>query len=236
LNTISDIKLVFEQVNIKLFEAIDSSESKKEIFFSGDNDFQEFMEYLAMSNIKYAFYSHSEVTEEALINLELITEEEYGFEAKRFKKEGKEYNKLVNENMGNLITATIFTVHDGVFISVIVDSDLENEIEEDGENALDNLTSEYLDAVEFHKIEQEQELLNEIEEDRAQERKQKIHKFYDLLEKDRYFVNLTTKDGRILRATELANKVGLKETKTNIIGYLDVFLTKRKLVEKMKQN
>ncbi|WML45403.1 hypothetical protein [Neobacillus sp. PS3-40] len=235
MNTLSNIKLAFQQANIKLFEAMDNSEDGQEIFFCGDNDFQEFMDFLAMNEVKYAFYTHSEVTEESLINLELITEEEYGFEAKRFKKEAKEYNKLVTKHMGDLLTATLFTVHNGLFISVIIDSELEDKLKEDGEDALDSLTSEYRDEMEFHKIEREQELLREIEEDKAQERKQRVHKFYDLLEKDRYFASLTTKDGRILRATELAAELGLKETKTNIVGYLDVFLTRKKM-EKMKQN
>lgn len=233
--TISDIKLEFKKANIKLFEGIDSSEEGKEVLFCGDNDLEDFIEYLKMNNIKYAFCDCSEVTEEALINLELITEYEYDFEWRRFKKEAEKYNKLVKQHMECLIYVTIFIIHNGVTFSVVVKNDFEEEIYEDGEDALLNITNEYWNEKELHEIEREQELHIEAEEERTQEKKQKIDKFYKLLEKDKYFNKLTTKDGRILRASELASEVGLNETKTNIIGHLDMFSARKKSKEVKKE-
>ncbi|MFJ7744734.1 hypothetical protein [Peribacillus sp. NPDC097295] len=229
MKTLLEIKKIFEEENIKLFSAADSTYSSKEILFSGDNDLREFVEYLTFNNIKNVFYYSSNVTEDALIELEWITEDDYGIKAENFKKNAIEYNQLVKRNIGNLITANFFTFHNGILLSVAVESDLVEQIEEDGESALSNLTREYLDEMYFRKMEREQELLNEIEEYREKEKKIKIQKFYNLLEKDEYFKNLTTKDGRILRATELAAGIGIKENKTNIVGYLDVFFTKKKV-------
>lgn len=234
--TISDIKLEFKKANIKLFEGIDSSEEGKEVFLCGDNDLEDFIEYLTMNNIHFAFFDYSEVTEEALINLELITEYEYDFEWKRFKKEAEKYNKLVKQRIGYLIYATVFVIHNGVTLSVLVDNDSEDKIYEDGDDALLNITNEYWDEKELHEIEREQELHIEAEEERTQEKKQKIDRFYKILEKDKYFNKLTTKDGRILRASELASEIGLNETKTNMIGHLDMFSARKKSSEEMKKD
>lgn len=44
---------------------------------------------------------------------------------------------------------------------------------------------------------------------------------YELLDKDLYFSHLTTKDAKILRATQLASQIGLKKQKLTM-GHLDI--------------
>lgn len=228
MKTVLDIKNSFEQANIRLFSAVENSENFQEILFLGEDELHEFLDYMKMNNLQFAFYNHSEVTKESLVNLELITEEEFGIQVKKFEKEAEEYNKLVEKHMGELLSASIFTVHNSLLFKVVILSDLQDDIDEDGDNALSNITREYFYNVELYKLEREQEILKEIEEDQAEYKNQKIKKLYELLERDSYFSELTTKDGRILRATELANRIGLKETKTKIVGYLDLYMTQKK--------
>lgn len=228
MNTLSELKDSFKKVNINLFEAIENSERLHEIIFLGDKDLLEFIEYMKMNRLDIAFYNHSEVTIESLIDLELITEYEFGINVNRYQKEAKEYNDLVENHMGKLLSAAIFTIHNGLLLKVHILSDLQDKIAEDGESALDDITREYYFDVELYKLEREEEILREIEEEKAEYKQRKIKMLYELLDKDLYFSQLTTKDGKILRATELASQIGIKETKTNIIGHLDLYNIQRK--------
>lgn len=228
MNTVDELKDLFDKENIKLFEAIEKSEQLQELTFIGDNDLHEFIEYMTMNKLHIAFYYHSEVTKESLIDLELISEYEFGINVERYQKEAKDYNHLVSKHMGELLSATIFTVHNGLLLNVHIQSDLQDEINDDGESAFDNITREYYFDVELYKLEREEEILREIEEEKAEYKQRKIKMLYELLDKDLYFSQLTTKDGKILRATELASQIGIKETKTNIIGHLDLYNIQRK--------
>ncbi|MFO1442871.1 hypothetical protein KDN24_06535 [Bacillus sp. Bva_UNVM-123] len=104
-----------------------------------------------------------------------------------------------------------------------------DDIYADGSYALDDITESFLEAREFNQIEREQELLSEIRNEEKEYRKRLIDKLYKLLETDKLFNSMSSKEGRTMRATELAASIGLHETKTNIVSYIEIFTAKMKL-------
>ncbi|MFO1442870.1 hypothetical protein KDN24_06530 [Bacillus sp. Bva_UNVM-123] len=106
MKTVAELMSKFKANDILLFNADNHNET--DISFNGTDKLDKFIEFIKLNNIKYAFYSYVEVSKESLIDLNLITEEEYDFEYKRIKKEAKEYNKMVEMNIGNLIFVEVF--------------------------------------------------------------------------------------------------------------------------------
>lgn len=227
---ISELKNRFTDNNIQLFNAFTVNEI--EIEFEGDNSVKQLIDFAKSNNVKNAFYNYEEITDLALIDIESITEYEYGIHALKFIKEANQYNKTIKSELGNIFIANITVIDNGIFLGVTISNEKVEYY--DGADKLEDITQEYRTEFEIARLEKEVEFLEEIEDFKIEEKKHKIEILYSLFESDQIFNSIGHKEARIMRATQLASSIGLKDTKINISSYIEIFNSTKKLGNSLK--
>lgn len=211
--------------NINLYEAFNYSES--EIEFRGDSKLDELIRYAKSNNISTIFYYYSNVTESALIDFSLITDNDFGVKTSYFMNEAKLYNKKVKDQLGNVLIATFFINDNGVFLEACISND---EVDcFDGADKFEELTKDYLEELEEERYMLELDRLEEAKQYEQEEKSRKLKQLYKELDKDEVFINLKNKEARTMRAMELASKIGLQETKSNMSSLIDIYMVKKRI-------
>lgn len=225
--TIEEILHASLEQDVSLIEAhIDDGGVKKQTVYISNkhtDSIKNFLKLAKAKNDRIAFYQISKFdAEDYVVDLDEITEDEYGSIYKRVLKDAKEYNKNVQAKENEIFAIDLFIILDGIKYALVFFTDWVDEF----------LVEDFLDKY--------QEEMNEIRSKRAeQNRKEELVKqkysnefFLTMLMSDQLFQLCSTKPAKISRLRELANENEnqhfMSMTKSDLEAYIDVLMTKKK--------
>jgi hypothetical protein len=223
--SVDEIFIFSNELNVHLIHSFYEGDYEQTVHISKDNkeSIKDILKLSIAKNDNIAFIRADKFdSEDYIVSIEDITLEENGQLYKRILKEAKEYNKKVVSKENEIYVIELFFVLEGIKYSLIF---FEEWVD-------DFLSEDFFDQYQEELSVYRRECVEQISNEEKERQKSTNEVFITLLMSDKLLELCSNKQAKIARFKELANEhqneYFLSMPKTDLEGYIDLLLAKKK--------